>query len=62
MNNIKATVAGNKLTLEIDLSQRGNKSASGKSISVASTEGNVAVEGHPEIKMGVNVYVGIPKA
>ena len=59
MNNIKATVSpdGNTLTLEIDLTKRNGLSSSGKSISIASTEGNVSVEGHPEVKMGINVYV-----
>jgi hypothetical protein len=31
-------------------------SSSGKTIIIASTEGNVAVDGHEEAKVGLNVY------
>ena len=62
MKNIKATVNGTILTLEVDLSKRGEKSASGKSLQVASTEGNISVEGYPDVKMGVNIYVPVSKA
>jgi len=56
MTNIVAVVKGNTLTLTVDLSKRYGRSASGKSVTVASTGGNQSVEGHPDIKMGVNVY------
>jgi hypothetical protein len=55
MKNVKMTVKGNKLTLEVDLAQENGKSSSGKSIIIGSTEGNVDVEG-TDIKVGLNVY------
>ncbi len=57
MENIKSTVKNGKLYLEIDLTHRGAKSTSGKSTIVATTGGNQPVEGYPDIKMGVNLYV-----
>jgi hypothetical protein len=56
MENVKMSVDGTKLTIEVDLSQRGAKSSTGKTIRVASTEGNVACPGHEEIKVGLNVF------
>lgn len=56
MKNIKMTRQGNILTVEIDLSVRGEKSSSGKSISVATTAGNVTVPDSDDIKIGINCY------
>lgn len=60
MQNIKASVVGTKLTLEIDLEARLGESASGKSITVASTKGNVdaaSIPGLPPgVKLGLNCY------
>jgi len=50
------TVAGTVLTITVDLSKDFGKSSSGKSIIIASTEGNVPVPGKEEIKIGLNVY------
>ena len=47
---------GHTLIVKIDLSQQFGLSASGKSITVASTGGNVPVPGHEEIKLGLNAY------
>lgn len=47
---------GHTLVIKIDLNQQFGLSTSGKSITVASTGGNVAVPGHEEIKLGLNVY------
>ena len=56
MRNIEASVSGNTLTLKIDLSAEKTASSSGKSLIIATTEGNVSIdEAHPEIKMGINV-------
>ncbi len=52
---------GKKLVLIIDLNQEFGPSSSGKSVTVASTEGNVAVPGREEIKMGINIYKPRPK-
>ena len=57
MQNIKMSQKGNILTVEIDISQRGNVSSSGKSILVASTGGNVSVPGAEPVKIGINCYV-----
>jgi hypothetical protein len=56
MRNIKTNITGNILTITVDLSIPGETSSSGKSLVIASTEGNVSVEGKPEVKMGVNIY------
>lgn len=56
MKNIEMTNEGNILTIKVDLSQRFGKSSSGKSIIIASTEGNVSVAGNEEIKIGLNIY------
>lgn len=56
MENVKFAVNGNKLTIEVDLSHRGEKSSTGKTVRVASTEGNVECPEHPAIKVGLNVF------
>ncbi len=56
MENVKASVSGTILTIEVDLSKRGAKSSTGKTVRVASTEGNLPVEGYPDIKFGLNVF------
>jgi hypothetical protein len=57
MENLTMSQKGNILTIEIDISKRGNKSTSGKSIIVASTGGNIAVPGNEHVKLGLNCYV-----
>ena len=55
MKNVQMTVEGNILTIKVDLSKEFGRSASGKTIIIASTEGNVAVPEREE-KVGLNVY------
>ncbi|QNB48180.1 hypothetical protein BR63_19045 [Thermanaerosceptrum fracticalcis] len=55
MKNVKLTVNGDKLLIEVDLSKEYGPSSSGKSIVIASTEGNQPV-GKDDIKVGLNVY------
>jgi len=55
MKNVQMTVEGNILTIKVDLSKECGPSASGKTIIIASTEGNVAVPEREE-KVGLNVY------
>jgi hypothetical protein len=43
MKNVQMTVDGSILTIQVDLSKEFGPSSSGKTIIVASTEGNVAV-------------------
>lgn len=54
--NCTMTVAGNILTITVDLSKDFGPSSSGKSITIASTEGNVSLEGNEAIKIGLNIY------
>ncbi|HET8575568.1 MAG TPA: hypothetical protein VFO18_00610 [Methylomirabilota bacterium] len=55
MKNVQMTVDGNILTIKVDLSKEFGPSSSGKTIIIASTEGNVAVPDRDE-KVGLNVY------
>lgn len=55
MKNIEMSVNGTTLTITVDLSKSFGPSSSGKSIIVASSEGNVSVPGREE-KIGLNVY------
>ena len=56
MKNVEMTVDGNTLTIKVDLSKEFGPSFSGKTIIIASTEGNVVISGHEEAKVGLNVY------
>ena len=55
MKNVEMTVEGDILTLKVDLSKEFGPSSSGKTIIVATTEGNVTVPDREE-KVGLNVY------
>lgn len=56
MKNIDMTIEGNTLTIRVDLAKEFGESKSGKSITIASTEGNVSVPDHEDIKIGLNIY------
>jgi hypothetical protein len=56
MKNVEMKVEGDRLVITVDLSKEFGESKSGKSITIASTDGNVSVPGREEIKIGVNVY------
>ena len=56
MKNVEMTVEGNILTIKVDLSEEFGPSSSGKTIIIASTEGNVSVPEHEDKKVGLNVY------
>ena len=47
---------GDILTITVDISKEFGKSSSGKSIIIASTEGNVSIPENEEIKIGLNIY------
>jgi hypothetical protein len=53
-NNVKATINGDKLILEIDLSKDLGKSKTGKSDLVASSRGYSAVDG-ADVQVSLNV-------
>jgi hypothetical protein len=54
--NIETRVQGEKLVITIDLTKNFGLSGSGKSLIIASTEGNISVPGREDVKMGLNVY------
>jgi hypothetical protein len=56
MKNVDMKVEGDRLVITVDLSKEFGESKSGKSITIASTDGNVSVPGREEVKIGVNVY------
>ena len=56
MKNVEMALEGNILTIKVDLSKEFGPSASGKTIIIASTEGNVTIPEHEEAKVGLNVY------
>lgn len=55
MKNVELSVEGTMLTIKIDLSKEFGPSASGRTIIIASTEGNVTIPNRQE-KVGLNVY------
>ena len=55
MKNVKLIVSGNTLTITVDLTQEFGPSSSGKTIIIASTEGNFPLPGRTEV-VGLNVY------
>ena len=56
MKNVEMTLEGTILTMKVDISKDFGPSKSGKSITIGSTEGNVAVPGAEHVKVGLNVY------
>ena len=54
--NVEMEVKGNILTVKVDLSKTFGKSGSGKTTIIASTEGNVAIDGGNGAIMGLNIY------
>jgi hypothetical protein len=56
MKNVEMKIEGNILTIQVDLTKEFGPSSSGKTIIIASTEGNIAIDGHEEAKIGLNVY------
>ena len=58
MKNIDMTVSGNILTIKVDLSKTYGPSKSGKTTIISTSEGNIPIPGHQDIKMGLNVYKG----
>src|SRR6266568_6839147 len=60
MQNVQFQVQGDKLVIIVDLSQEIGESASGKSVIIATTSGNVSVPGRDDVKVGLNVYRPVP--
>jgi hypothetical protein len=56
VKNVELSVNGNILTIKVDLTQEFGPSSSGKTIIIASTEGNIPLPGRTEV-VGLNVYL-----
>jgi hypothetical protein len=56
MKNVEMNLEGNILTIKVDITKEFGPSASGKTIIIASTEGNIAIPDKDEVKIGLNVY------
>jgi hypothetical protein len=61
MKNVQIQIEGNKAIITIDLTQTFGMSQSGKTIIVASTEGNKQIPG-TEIRLGLNAYKYPPRS
>ncbi|MCC6158359.1 MAG: hypothetical protein IT350_09935 [Deltaproteobacteria bacterium] len=56
MKNVEMSRDGDILTIKVDLSREFGPSASGKTIMIATTEGNVSIPDDDEKKIGLNIY------
>ncbi len=56
MKNIEMKLDGNQLVITVDITKDFGMSKSGKSITIASTEGNISIPEHDDIKIGLNIY------
>ena len=56
MKNVELKVEDNILTIQVDLTKEFGPSSSGKTIIIASTEGNVSIPGNEDTKIGLNIY------
>lgn len=56
MKNVEMSIEGNILTIKVDVSQDFGLSASGKTVIIATTAGNVSIPGDESKKIGLNVY------
>lgn len=55
MKNVEMSIEGSVLTIKVDLSKEFGPSSTGKTVIIASTEGNVTIPNRQE-KIGLNVY------
>jgi len=62
MKNVEMKLEGDILTIKVDVAKEFGPSASGKTIIIATTEGNIAIPEKDEIKIGLNVYKKKPVA
>ncbi|MEO5356176.1 MAG: hypothetical protein H7844_02630 [Nitrospirae bacterium YQR-1] len=56
MKNVEMSLTGNILTIKVDISKDFGPSSSGKTIIIASTEGNQSIPDSEAVKIGLNVY------
>ena len=62
MKNVEMKVEDNILTIKVDITKEFGPSASGKTIIIASTEGNISIPDKEDVKIGLNVYRKKPVA
>ena len=62
MKNVEMKVDGDILTIKVDLTKEFGPSASGKTIIIASTEGNISILDKEDVKIGLNIYKKKPVA
>ena len=55
MKNVDMKLNGNQLVITVDITKEFGPSKSGKSITIASTEGNVSIPDNEDIKIGLNI-------
>ncbi len=55
MKNVEMSMEGSTLVIKVDLTKEFGPSSSGKTVIIASTEGNQTIPGREE-KVGLNVY------
>ena len=55
MKNVEISVNDNTLIIKVDLTKKFGPSSSGKTVIIASTEGNYPIPGRTEV-VGLNVY------
>jgi ABC-type Fe3+/spermidine/putrescine transport system ATPase subunit len=61
MENVDIKVTGDTLVLTVDLKKRLGPSGSGKTTVIATTRGNVKLNGkHTSVSFGLNVYTKEP--
>jgi hypothetical protein len=56
MKNVEMNLEGNILTIKVDITKEFGPSASGKTIIIASTEGNISIPDKDDVKIGLNIY------
>lgn len=58
MKNVAVTKEKDTLVIRVNLKEKGEPSGSGKTLVIATTHGNVQVEG---VTVGLNVYIKNPE-
>lgn len=56
MKNVEMKLEGDILTIKVDVTKEFGPSSSGKTIIIASTEGNISIPEKDDVKIGLNVY------
>ena len=62
MKNVAMKLDGDILTIKVDVTKAFGPSSSGKTIIIASTEGNITIPEKDDVKIGLNVYRKKPTA